>query len=398
MKALKTLLLAGVLACSSSLHAQERFVEPPAEMISRFPFRMLTGGVVLFNAQFDNFSDTLNFILDTGSGGISLDSMTAEYFKLQPEPSNKTILGIGGIKKVGFLYNRSLKLPGLSVDSLDFHVNDYSVLTSVYGEKIDGIVGFSFLNRYIVSVNYDSLKIEVYTPGSFKYPRGGTLLEPILRMLPVQAARIRDNITVNSRFLFDMGAGLCLLLNREFIDDSSFLDKKRVLYPKEAEGLGGKVDMHMTVIRDIKIGPYRFSNVPTFVFDDTYNLTSYPYLTGLIGNDLLRRFNIILNYRQREFYITPNSHYNDLFDYTYTGVELYYVDGIVILGDVAKDSPAEKAGLREGDRVIAINKDFTQNLQLLKQTLMNTTGKVKMIINRNGELLEFEFKVKNIRK
>jgi hypothetical protein len=52
-----------------------------------------------------------------------------------------------------------------------------------------------------------------------------------------------------------MGAGLCLLLSREFLDDSSFLHKKRTLYPKEAEGLGGKVDMHMTVIRDVKIGP-----------------------------------------------------------------------------------------------------------------------------------------------
>jgi predicted metalloprotease with PDZ domain len=138
--------------------------------------------------------------------------------------------------------------------------------------------------------------------------------------------------------------------------------------------------------------------VPTFVFDDVYNLTSYPYLSGLIGNDLLRRFNIILNYRQREFYISPNSHFHDLFDYTYTGVELYFVEGIVILGDVAKDSPAEKAGLKEGDQVIAINKDFSQNLQHLKQTLLNISGKVKMIVRREGELMEFEFKIKSIRK
>ena len=44
------------------------------------------------------------------------------------------------------------------------------------------------------------------------------------------------------------------------------------------------------------------------------------------------------------FYLMPNSHYQDPFDYSYSGIELYYVDGDIILGDVAKGSPAETAG------------------------------------------------------
>lgn len=358
---------------------------------------MLTGGVILFNARFDQFTDTLQFILDTGSGGISLDSSTVVRFGLVPEPSDKTVLGIGGAKKVGFLYNRKLRLPGLVVDSLNFHVNDYEILTSVYGEKIDGIVGYSFFSRYIVSINYDSLRIDVYSNGRFRYPRGGTLLEPSLRTLPVQNARIKDNITTDSRFLFDIGAGLCVLLSKEFVEDSSFLHRKRALYVKEAEGLGGKVDMYITVIKEIRVGPYKFRNVPAFIFDDTNNLTSYPFLAGLIGNDLMRRFNIILNYNRREFYITPNAHYNDFFDYSYTGVELYFEGNEVILGDVAKGSPAEAAGLKEGDKIIAINNNFSQNLQQFKLELQHAGQKIKLIISRNGQLLEFEFKIKSIR-
>lgn len=383
---------------SNSLRAQEQFTESPAELLTRFPFRMLTGGVILFSARLNDFPDTLNFILDTGSGGISLDSSTVAYFGLVPEPSERTVLGIGGIRKVDFLYNQTLDIPGLKVDSLNFHINDYEILTSVYGEKIDGIAGYSLFSRYIVKINYDSLKIEFYTPGSIKYPRGGTLLEPILRTLPVQQARIKDNITVNSRFLFDIGAGLNLLLTKDFIEDSNFLHRKRVLFTKEAEGLGGKVDMHITVIKEFKLGPYRFRSVPVYIFNDIYNITSYPYLSGIIGNDIMRRFNIIINYAKSQFYITPNSHYNDLFDYSYIGVELYYLDGMVILGDVAKGSPAEEAGLMEGDKVVAINKNFSQNLQQLKQSLQEMSSKVKFIVEREGELLQFEFKVKSIRK
>lgn len=367
----------------------------PSRFLTKFPFIQLTGGVVLLQARFDTYSDTLNFILDTGSGGISLDSLTAAYFGLKGEPSDRTIRGIAGIRNVRFLNNRKLHFPRLTIDSLNFHINNYDILTAVYGERIDGIIGYAVLNRYIVKLNYDSTQIEFWTKGAIKYPRGGHLLKPSISSLPVHTARVKDEKAVESRFLIDLGAGLNVLFNRDFIKDSSLLKKKRKLYTKEAEGLGGTVDLHLTVMKELKLGPYRFRNVPINIFDDEYNVTSYPHLGGLIGNDLLRRFNIILNYEHREFHLLPNSHFYDQFDYSYSGIELYMVNGHIIIGDVAKDSPAEKAGLIEGDVVVAINKNFVQNMTLYKAALQNT-GNVQIIVLRNDKLVEFKFKVKDI--
>lgn len=377
-------------------NAQEQFVESPAKLLTSFRFRQLSGGVILLNARFGNYPDTLNFILDTGSGGISLDSATVDYFKIAATPSDMTILGIAGIRKVSFIYNQKLQLPGLTVDSLNFHINNYDILTQVYGEKIDGIIGYSVLSRYIFNINYDSLKISIFTNGRMKYPRGGWLYEPILRTLPVQNARIKDAVATNSRFLFDIGAGLCMMLNKDFIEDSNFLNKKRVLYAKEAEGVGGKVDMHLTVIKELRMGPYRFRNIPVFVFNDTFNLTSYPYLSGIIGNDILRRFNLILNYSKREFYFMANTHYLESFDYAYSGIELYDIDGQIILGDVATGSPAAAAGLKEGDELIGINNLIGQNIQQFKTALQVAGEKIRMIIRRDGQLMEFNFKIKSI--
>ena len=395
-KPVTQILFCFLLAVSVSATAQEQFVEPPSKLLTSFRFKQLSGGVIVLNARFANFPDTLNFILDTGSGGISLDSTTVEYFHLTPTPSDMTILGIAGIRKVSFMYNQKLRLPGLTVDSLNFHINNYEVLTQVYGEKIDGIVGYSLLSRYIFNINYDSLKISIFSNGRMKYPRGGWLYEPVLRTLPVQNARIKDAVATNSRFLFDIGAGLCLMLNKDFLEDSNFLDKKRVLYAKEAEGVGGKVDMHLTVIKELRMGPYRFRNIPVFVFDDTYNITSYPYLSGIIGNDILRRFNLILNYSKREFYFMPNSKYLESFDYAYSGIELYYIDGQIILGDVATGSPAALAGLIEGDVVIGINNIVGQHLQQFKTALQVAGEKIRMIISRDGQLMEFNFKIRSI--
>jgi hypothetical protein len=377
--------------------AQEEFIQP-SRYITRVPIELLTGGVMIMQAQFANKPDTLNFILDTGSGGISLDSATVRYFGLTPTPSDRTIRGIGGIRQVGFLYNQQLKLPGLHVDSLNFHVNDYDLLTSVYGIRIDGIIGYSVLSRYILKINFDSSYVEFWSKGALKYPRGGYLLRPFITTLPVTYARVRDEEVYNSRFLFDMGAGLNMMLSTDFLRDSALLHPRRKLYPKQAEGLGGKIDMKMTVVKEIKLGPYKFRNVPVYVFDDDYNITSYPYLAGILGNDLLRRFNIILNYERRDFYLTPNTHFNDPFDYAYTGIDFYLMNGQVLLGDVAKGSPAEAAGLQEDDVVIAVNKVFNGSLQSFKAALMDKREKAEIIVLRNGVLQEYEFKVKSILK
>ena len=92
----------------------------------------------------------------------------------------------------------------------------------------------------------------------------------------------------------------------------------------------------------------------------------------------------------------PNSHFRDPFDYSYSGMELYFIDGVIEIGAVAKGSPAELAGLKEGDALIAVNNDFSQNFSKYKNALLVPNAKVKLIIRRNGELIQMEMKVKSI--
>lgn len=391
-----TLLASLILLTGRSAGAQETFAQP-ARLITSFPFTMFTGGVILIRAKLDNFSDSLNFILDTGSGGISLDSMTCVRLRLTPKPSDRTILGIAGVRQVKFLYNETLHLPGLTVDSLNFHVNDYDILTSVYGEKIDGIIGYSFFTRYIVQINYDSLQITVYSKGTFRYPKGGYMLRPVIASLPILNAQVSDAQKVDNRFYFDTGAGLCALLSTDFVNDSNLLDTRKKGYFTQAQGLGGKATMRLTTLKEMKIGPFRFRRIPVYVFDDQYNVTSYPNLGGLIGNDILRRFNVILNYDRRLIYMTPNSHYREQFDYSYTGLGIYWVEGEIRVGDVMKDSPAEKAGLKEDDVILAVGSNFSNNIQTYKNLLQNPGEKVKIIVKRNGVLVQTYMKVKSIK-
>jgi PDZ domain/Aspartyl protease len=372
--------------CINPGYAQE-IVNPrsKAKLITRFPFKQYNGGVMVVNALLDKNTDTLNFILDTGSSGISLDSNTCSFYNIETKASDTIINGMGGLHKVAYVFNRDLRFPGLTVDKLNFHVSNYGILTSVYGERIDGIIGYSFFKRFIVKVDFDNSMIEVYNPGKIEYPKGGTILRPSINRIPLQELTIRDRKKINFNFYFDTGAGLCFLMSEAFSNDSNILSKRRKPFYSQVEGIGGKLQLQLTVVKSIQVGKYRFTQVPTYIYNDESNVTAYPYGGGLVGNDLLRRFNLTINYPEGEIYLLPNSHFNDSFDYSYTGLGIY-------IEDIMPGSPGEKAGIREGDILIGVGLNFSNSIIQYKALLQSANEKIKLVVKRNGELMELTIK------
>lgn len=390
-------LLIPLLLLSLTASAQQKQKQPPvAEKITSFPFTVLLGGVVIVKAHFDSIPDSLNFILDTGSGAISLDSTTAANYQVPHIPSGRSVTGIAGTYKVDYSLHHSLSFPGITIDSLDFFINNYDILSSVYGLKIDGIIGYSVFSRYIVHLNYDDHLVTFYNQGAYDYPRGGTLLKPIFTALPILPMTIKDEREVISNYYLDTGAGLCFLVTKKFVEDSAFFKRRREPRTIYVQGLGGKTDMGVTVIRKIKLGPYRFRHVPVNILDDANNALSYPFITGLIGNDILRRFNVTLNYKAREIHIKPNSHFRDLFDYSYTGMNFYLDNGKIIIDDIVPGSPADKSGLKNGDVVIGIGENFSNNIASYKKMLGKPGDQLYFIISRQGELESILFTVGRI--
>jgi hypothetical protein len=386
------------LFCAGILWAQEEFVPPQANLITRFSFYQLGGGIIVVQGLLEGRQDTLNFVMDTGSGGISLDSATVDRLELPLTPSGRIIRGLNGVRQVNFVNRQTLRLPGISVDNLDFHVNDYELLSRVYGVRIDGIIGFSFFRRFIVKVDYEQDILEVYSPGTLKYPRGGYLLKPQFTTLPLQPAFLNDHRPISGRFIFDTGAGLNILLSEDFVLDSSVFKRGRIFYPTQAEGLGGKKQMSLGLLREFRIGTYKFKNIPAHIFSDDYNVTAYPQMGGLIGNDLMRRFNMIINYPDQIIHIRPNKHFFEPFDYSYTGLAFYLFNGQVRVEDIMPGSPAEKAGFQPGDIIFSVDKTITRDIRTYRNMFQNSLGRVPVMVIREGKPLLLNMEVKDIRK
>jgi len=385
------LLVVYILIISIQSRAQEN-----AQLLAQFPFEKFLSGIVIIKAQLAPYKDTLNFILDTGSGGISLDSTTCIRLGVESRLTDTFAMGVGGKRKVRFTFDRTLKLGGYNVDSLNFHLNDYSLLSAIYDVRIDGIIGYSFLKRYIVAIDYDAMIVKVYAKGKFNYPAKGFVFRTPITSIPSENVSVSDARKIAGDFYLDSGAGLDLLFSRQFVADSNVFLPRRKPLVASVEGVMGREDMSLTVVKHFSFGPYKFRHVPVYIYPDGNNVLRYPQQLGLVGSGILSRFNLILNFPENEIHVKPNKSFNDPFDYSYSGLNIWENEGKIEVYDVIPNSPAAEAGFLIGDKVIGINNVFSGSLQAYRKLLKTERTTLHIIIKRGKDYRPMLLKVGSI--
>ena len=76
---------------------------------------------------------------------------------------------------------------------------------------------------------------------------------------------------------------------------------------------------------------------------------------GNIGNRILERFRVTLDYSGRHVWLEPGARYRTRDSFSRTGLMLGWTPDHIEAVSVLPGSPAAKAGLREGDRVVAVD-------------------------------------------
>lgn len=378
--------------------SQKNIYTNQSKLITKVNFHLPQEGVVIFNVLLDDYPDTLNFIFDTGASATFLDSATAMRLNISTGKDIRTVRGMGGVQRIVLSKNHSLTIGNLVEDSMDIYLMDIEILSYLYGKQIHGIIGLPLLKKYITKINYDKKEISFWSFGKTKYPRSGFSIKPNIQTFAYHVTEIEDYKKVLFSYMFDSGAALTVLFSSQYVNEKQFLQPHRNTYKKTLQGLGGDIEFDISLMKHFTFGKYRFKNIPVNIFDDENNITSYPLNGGLLGNEILRRFNAIFDYNAKVFHFTPNKNYRDPFDYAYSGLELYLINNKLIVGDVSENSPAQKAGLQQGDEIIAINKQFAIDIDKAKKELQSTIGKVNIILSRNDSLQSVEMRTIDIRK
>ncbi|MGW8123343.1 aspartyl protease family protein [Roseivirga echinicomitans] len=413
MKYLPIIVISGLLFYSMSLNAQ-----------TPIGFR-LNNDATQVSLSFKNESNLMivpikindegpfNFILDTGSeSGMIFDKLIIGENNLV-NARKIPIYSANGDKVTDLWVAHDIKVNFDGVNGRDQSMlvlqNNFVDIEHVLGIEAHGILGAEIFNQFVVSVDYSERRINLSHPEDFerpkKYKRIPITIEDLRPFVNV-GVKQKGKKAITVKLLIDTGASSALFLDAGASDDIVLPEK--TLDHIIGRGLAGVLSGKIGRVKKVKLGNYKFKKV----------LTSYPdgwgiskpdsarieedIRYGTIGSDILSKFHVIFNYSEGYMYLKPNKNYQEKFKFNTIGMNVmafgeqlneYYVN------DIIEDSPADKAGLQIGDEVIAMNNSpaFFYKLDEIVSILKRPRGeRLKLIIRRDGELIQFNLKHKRL--
>ncbi len=367
---------------------------------ARIPFE-LHANLIVIPARI-NDSDTLHFILDTGvSNTIVTDTTVGQYLNTDysrpirldgvgADSTVEAVVSIGNTLQVGYARIEAHNMILLKEDLLK--------LSELVGTPIHGLIGYELFERFIVTIDFQHRLLLIQLPEYFKFRRSyGTKVpleiinkKPYIDDIFISELGKKEKV----KLLLDTGAGHAVMLNT-FASGIPVPDT--TISVQLGMGLSGKISGELGRLDRIRIGTYDLSQVVTSFPDSaSFGGKINPLFDrqGNVGGELLRRFRITINYPEKYMAMKPvRRAMKEPFEHDMSGMDLrakgnnfreYFVDRVM------DNSPASRAGLVEGDRLMFINNSAAKMLNMTEiyKLLQRKEGRsINLIVNRNGSLV-----------
>ncbi|WP_338873436.1 aspartyl protease family protein [Spirosoma sp. SC4-14] len=378
---------------------------------TRIPFK-LHSNLIIVPVQI-NGSDTLQFILDTGVGNTLITDPT--IFQKRPLTLARKVkligAGEGNNLTASIAINNDLKMGGLRASHHNIVILDEDILklSEYVGTPVHGIFGYEVFANFVVNVDFQRREIMIMQPKKYHYKKRKGDRYPITihdTKAYTDALSVYDGEkSMPLRVVLDTGAGHALLLDRSRSTSAVPLPAK-VVRAQLGRGLNGVINGSLGRIEKIRFGRFELDNILASFPDSSafgMKLVDMPERQGNVGCELLRRFNVTFNYPERYIVMKPVKRLmHETFEHDMSGLELrakgeqyrnYYI------GKIIEGSPADLAGLQEGDELMFVNNNSVSNLTIsdIYKILQKGEGKeVSVLVRRKGELVVATFALKRL--
>jgi len=395
-----SLLIIGLL--DRSAHAQSGFVLPGGIKQMEIPFEYINNFIIL-NISF-NGPLPLKFIFDTGAEHTILSKREISDL-LQVRYDREFRVKGSDLKSELVAYlarNIHLQVLGKEViaPSEDILVlkEDYFRFEEYAGIEVHGILAGRVFSRYLVKINYQRKVLTLYERDAIRLNQQG--FEPLPAELYRNKiylnlqAQLRPDSTSPIKLLLDTGAGMPIML---FTNTHPLIQPSANAIPTNiGMGLGGYLEGYVGRTYGLDLGNFSQKNILTyFQAVDTFQDVSYLNgRNGLIGNGILNRFQVVIDYQGAVVWLKPNKYYQKEFVYDRSGLSIIasgiHLNYFSVL-NVLPGSPADLVGIHAGDRVLRVGwlAASFQTLADLQSMLQKKPGtKVKITIKRDGKVMK----------
>ncbi len=330
---------------------------PAGEVHPPVPFALVDNFIYLKGAI--NELDGLNLVFDTGSSANVIDRDLVRKIRL---PSGKRLPTLGaGASRSFFLYPRSrMKIGQLLLK--DFVMIGLSLqgITDKTGYRVDGLVGIPLAQKMLISINYQDNLIRFFrsekdldTTGYVRTKTAGNYHGiPLLEMKLLLA----DGRSLTGRFLLDTGADIPLILFPAFIKNNRVMQGIGRHYSSYMYGLeNSRNSVQVARLKELNIAGLKVTNPPVYLPKNEAGIFAAGDVDGIIGNEILKRFNLILYLQEQSVFLQANEMINDRFKMDYSGLLLRTEGRLIKVHKVIRRSPAAASAIRPGDTITAVN-------------------------------------------
>ncbi len=334
-----------------------------------------------------------NLIFDTGAGGLALDAALVRKLDLNVIGTTEA-RGVGGTEESSLYQIESLQVGEIVIDSVPVSAIDFGAIEASGTRKIDGIVGYTFLSRYIVAIDYGRHEIILYPQGTQSANWGERCDLTIDFRLPYIDATVNDSIV--GAFRLDTGSVSTLDLNSPFVLAHGLVDSTSNDYiVLTSVGVGGTSSGLVGILDKLAVCGFEQDSVWTGFTLSEQGIFAGASTAGNIGAGLLKRFRLTFDYSGGSVYFQPVEDYDAICRVrNMAGIGFELDDGDLRVAHLLPDHLAYDR-LQVGDVIRSINGLDPAELSLfeIERLLVGGHGLIKFDLERDGKLESVEFQL-----
>ena len=351
-------------------------------------------GLFILKAKVNNAMED-SFILDSGAPVCLISDSIIKTSHLRKildynvsDVNNKT-------KKTGWYIADSISIGKLKFTKIGVAHVDFSnspAMCFIQG----GLLGMNVLDKCIWSIDFQNKKIILASClDSIPYVKKGIRIPVYRDKTGYIYIDCKFNGITTKKLLFDLGwvDGFISVPMKDFTE----LEDSGKVIKSYGNGTGGAFSISQDTVylkrtKTLSIEKINFANTA---------VTSGKESNFSLGNKILQYYYLTLNLKDNEIFLTPIPGKEMTSELQTFGLAFDYKEGLLTIGTLFQNGPAEKAGLMLNDTVLTVNErklvfnDYC-DFQDKNNELLKNIDSLTLKVMRNRAEKTFSFKKENI--
>jgi len=302
----------------------------------------------------------------------------------------------GGEVQVGRVAHVTLQAGDVVLEGQTLLAAPLSSLEPMLGRHLDGILGHAFLSQFVVDLDYVRPSITFLD----RAPTEGLVLPlAVIEDMPfIEVTLENEGRSTPARVEIDSGSFEALGLNGRFVASTNLVDASARKFEERGVGFGGETKGYRTRLAGLRLGSFTLRNPAIHVTTDAGGYQSTIASAGVLGAEVLRRFDVVIDYPAGRVVLRPNRFFDDVWIEDNSGLRLIAMGTSFekkVISEVLSASPAAEAGLRDGDALVSVDGVTAAGRPLVEviQMLRGTTPR-QLVLEREGKRIELTLRLR----